>query len=154
MENKKWFGEVSNINPKFEDIEIIFISKIRIDPFIKNPFLLFINNIDNEIYYSINSYEFSFLESYNDWEILKPSNIYNFDDKFKPIIKSKNLCIFNEYQPGEYEFKHLLLIGTSTYFKLNYTKTMDGDLDEFSENEINMLKKWNRESILRKVLNN
>jgi hypothetical protein len=130
MENKKWFGEVSNINPKFEDIEIIFISKIRIDPFIKNPFLLFINNIDNEIYYSINSYEFSFLESYNDWEI------------------------FNEYQPGEYEFKHLLAIGTSTYFKLNYKKTMDGDLDEFSENEINMLKKWNRESILRKVLNN
>ena len=128
MKNEILIGDIQ-VNKVFVDIEIILLSVIDLDYSTRHPLIMFINNLDNELYFSINSYNFSFFEHYTDW-----------DDSF------------NSFYPGINEVKYLSKIGIFKYYKLDYTKTMAGDLDEFSENELEILKSWNRESNLRKLL--
>jgi hypothetical protein len=129
MKNEILIGDIQ-VNKVFVDIEIILLSVVYLKGYNnKHPLLIFINNEDDEIYFSINSYEFSFAEHYTDW-----------------------VDSFNSVYPGINEVKYLSKIGIFKYYKLDYIKTMAGDLDEFSENELEILKSWNRESNLRKLL--
>lgn len=58
---------------------------------------------------------------------------------------------FSSFSPGKLEFE--ILEGLDpTYYLFDYDKTMQGDLDEFSDYELDLIKNWNREITLRKLL--
>lgn len=52
---------------------------------------------------------------------------------------------FCEFCPGKKELD-------PTYYLFDYDETMKGNLDEFSDYELDLIKKWNREITLRKLL--
>lgn len=58
---------------------------------------------------------------------------------------------FCEFCPGKKEFEILKELDP-TYYLFDYDETMKGDLDEFSDYELDLIKKWNREITLRKLL--
>lgn len=58
---------------------------------------------------------------------------------------------FSELCPGELEFLILEELDP-TYYLFDYDKTMQGDLDEFSDYELDLIKNWNRELTLNKLL--
>ena len=64
----------------------------------------------------------------------------------------KNGNIFNSFLPTENEFNHLKEMNTS-YYKLDYQKTINQeDLVDFSDYELELLKEWNRELNINKLL--
>ena len=58
---------------------------------------------------------------------------------------------FCEFCPGKKEFEILKELDP-TYYLFDYDETMKDDLDEFSDYELDLIKKWNREITLRKLL--
>ena len=58
---------------------------------------------------------------------------------------------FCEFYPGKKEFEILKELDP-TYYLFDYDETMKGDLDEFSDYELDLIKNWNREITLRKLL--
>ena len=70
----------------------------------------------------------------------------NFDD-----FTLDNQITFNSFFPGKMEFDYLKGMNP-TFYKLDYQETLKGDLDEFSEYELDLLKEWNRELSIIKLL--
>lgn len=117
-------SNISNINPLYSNSKILHItsyrnfddSKFEIYP---SFWLIF----DNKIYYGICNYAFELLEGYDDW-----------DD-------------FKLYNPKEKEF-NLLMSHNPIFYLLNYKEHIieasENELDYFSEYELEILKKENR----------
>ena len=129
----RYIGDIVEINPLWEDINLLFItttnSKFSLD-IKKRPLSLFI--YENDIYFCLCEYEFNFLESFEDFRID--------DDQY-----------FNSFDPDKSEFEYLKKL-LPTYYKLNYNETLKGNLDDFTESELELIKEWNRELNLYKLL--
>lgn len=133
MENSKYKGHLANISPEWEDVNLFLITESTSD-FRKNakssPLFLFI--YENDIYIGICDYKFHFLENFDDFTL-------------------DNQITFNSFFPGKMEFDYLKGMNP-TFYKLDYQETLKGDLDEFSEYELDLLKEWNRELSIIKLL--
>jgi len=133
MENSKYKGHLIEISPEWEEVNLFLITESTSD-FRKNvkssPLFLFI--YENDIYIGICDYEFHFLENFEDFTL-------------------DNQIIFNSFFPGKMEFDYLKGMNP-TFYKLDYQETLKGDLDEFSEYELDLLKEWNRELSVIKLL--
>ena len=132
--SKKYQGNKVEINPLWENVKLLFLttttSNFALDIKAK-PIFLFV--YENSLYFGICDYEFHFLECYEDF-----------------IMKNGN--IFNSFLPTENEFNHLKEMNTS-YYKLDYQKTINQeDLVDFSDYELELLKEWNRELNINKLL--
>ncbi len=125
-------GTRANINPRVDNSGIILICKtlelitlFKVDA----PSPVFVIIHKEKMYFGIcNNFKFTL-----------------FDDFTHLHLK------FNEMQPSIFEFR-LLNDLEPDYYLLDYNETMKGDLDEFSDNELSILKKWNREINLKKLL--
>ena len=129
MELDRYIGEIIDINPKFNEIEIKWITTECL-PDSYQPSIWFIYK--NKMYYSISNRQLGFLEDLSD-------------------IKLKNGEIFNAFIPGEPEWYYLNLYGL-THFELDYQKAIiEGDLDEWCEYELDFIKVWLRDSKLNEL---
>ena len=131
--SKKYQGNIVKINPLWEDVKLLFITtttsnfSLDIKP---KPLFLFI--YENSLHFGICDYGFGFLESYEDFIM-------------------KNEQVFNSFFPNSEEFIYLKDMNP-TYYKLDYQKTINQDLGEFSNYELDLLKKWNRELSIKRLL--
>lgn len=132
--SKKYQGNIVEINPLWENVKLLFIttttSNFSLDVKPK-PLFLFI--YENNLYFGICDYEFQFLQSYEDFTM-------------------ENEQTFNSFFPNSEEFIYLKDMNP-TYYKLDYQKTINQeDLGDFSEYELDLLKEWNRELSINKLL--
>lgn len=132
--SKKYQGNIVEINPLWENVKLLFIttttSNFSLDVKPK-PLFLFI--YENNLYFGICDYEFQFLQSYEDFTM-------------------ENEQTFNSFFPNSEEFIYLKDMNP-TYYKLDYQKTINKeDLGDFSDYELDLLKKWNRELSINKLL--
>lgn len=132
--SKKYQGNIVEIDPLWEDVKLLFIttttSNFSLDVKPK-PLFLFI--YENNLYFGICDYEFQFLQNYEDFIL-------------------QNEQVFNSFFPKSEEFIYLKDMNP-TYYKLDYQKTINQeDLGDFSDHELNLLKKWNRELSINKLL--
>lgn len=131
--SKKYQGNIVEINPIWEDVRLLFITT-TISNFSLNvkeqPLFLFI--YENSLHFGICDYGFGFLENYEDFTM-------------------ENKETFNSFFPKSEEFNFLKGLNP-TYYKLDYQKTINQDLGEFSDYELDLLKKWNREISINKLL--
>ena len=132
--SKKYQGNIVEIDPLWEDVKLLFIttttSNFSLD--IKTiPLFLFI--YENSLHFGICDYEFQFLQNYEDFTM-------------------ENEQVFNSFFPNSEEFIYLKDMNP-TYYKLDYHKTVNqDDLGDFSDHELDLLKKWNRELSINKLL--
>jgi hypothetical protein len=132
--SKKYQGNIVEINPLWENVKLLFIttttSNFSLDVKSK-PLFLFI--YENSLYFGICDYEFQFLQSYEDFTM-------------------ENEQVFNSFFPNSEEFIYLKDMNP-TYYKLDYQKTINKeDLGDFSDYELDLLKEWNRELSINKLL--
>jgi hypothetical protein len=132
--SKKYQGSIVEIDPLWEDVKLLFIttttSNFSLDVKPK-PLFLFI--YENNLYFGICDYEFQFLQSYEDFTM-------------------ENEQTFNSFFPNSEEFIYLKDMNP-TYYKLDYQKTINQeDLGDFSDYELDLLKEWNRELSINKLL--
>jgi hypothetical protein len=131
--SKKYQGNIVKIDPLWENIKLLFITtttsnfSLDIKP---KPLFLFI--YENSLHFGICDYGFGFLESYEDFIM-------------------KNEQVFNSFFPKSEEFNFLKGLAP-IYYKLDYQKTISQDLGEFSDYELGLLKEWNRELSINKLL--
>jgi hypothetical protein len=131
--SKKYQGNIVKINPLWENVKLLFITttsnfSLNIKP---KPLFLFI--YENSLHFGICDYEFQFLQSYEDFIM-------------------ENEQVFNSFFPNSEEFIYLKVMNP-TYYKLDYHKTVNqDDLGDFSDHELDLLKKWNRELSINKLL--
>ena len=131
--SKKYQGNIVQINPLWEDVKLLFITtttnfSLNIKP---KPLFLFI--YENSLHFGICDYDFEFLQSYEDFTM-------------------ENEQVFNSFFPKSEEFNFLKGLNP-TYYKLDYQKTISQeDLGDFSNHELDLLKKWNRELSISKLL--
>jgi hypothetical protein len=121
---------MGRINSYFKEIDIKpLVSDIRailITKEDKSPSMWLIYK--SEIYYAVFKYEFTFFEDYDDWED------------------------FNQFYPREKEIRMLLRSGV-VYYKVNITDILRSDnLDEYSENELGLIKRFNRDLTINRIL--
>lgn len=135
--SKKYQGNIVQINPLWEDVKLLFITTTThgiIPPKSLNtktkPLFLFV--YENSLHFGICDYGFGFLENYEDFTM-------------------ENKETFNSFFPKSEEFNFLKQLNP-TYYKLDYQKTINQDLGEFSDYELDLLKKWNRELNINKLL--
>jgi hypothetical protein len=125
----RYIGEVVNIKPKFDDVDILWIKREDWSSGNKsmcNPAFWF--EYKGFIYLGIcKSYHFHFLEDFSDWKG------------------------FNEYQPGNLEFDHLMSL-KPTFYKLDYIKSMSGDMDNWCKFELDFIAKWWRDKQIVDIL--
>ncbi len=132
--SKKYQGNIVEIDPLWEDVKLLFITTTT-SGFILNikPKPLFLFIYDNSLYFGICDYEFQFLQNYEDFIL-------------------QNEQTFNSFFPKSEEFIYLKDMNP-TYYKLDYQKTINQeDLGDFSNHELDLLKKWNRELSISKLL--
>ena len=72
-------------------------------------------------------------------------------DEVDMIYVTRTNRTAQKFCPGKKEFEILKELDP-TYYLFDYDETMKGDLDEFSDYELDLIKKWNREITLRKLL--
>ena len=131
--SKKYQGNIVQINPLWEDVKLLFITtttsnfSLNIKPKPLFPFIY-----ENSLHFGICDYDFEFLQSYEDFTM-------------------ENEQVFNSFFPKSEEFNFLKGLNP-TYYKLDYQKTINQDLGEFSDYELDLLKKWNRELNINKLL--
>jgi len=131
--SKKYQGNIVEIDPIYEDIKLLFITtttsnfSLDIKP---KPLFLFV--YENSLHFGICDYEFYFLRNYEDFIM-------------------ENGEIFNQFFAKLEEFNFLKGL-EPTYYILDYQKTINQDLGEFSDYELDLLKEWNRELTIKKLL--
>jgi hypothetical protein len=131
--SKKYQGNIVEINPLWENVKLLFITtttsnfSLDIKP---KPLFLFI--YEDSLHFGICDYEFQFLQSYEDFTM-------------------GNEQVFNSFFPNSEEFIYLKDMNP-TYYKLDYQKTINQDLGDFSDYELDLIKKWNRELSINKLL--
>lgn len=131
--SEKYKGTIVNIDPLWEDVKVLFVSTTTADfrlDIRPKPQFLFI--YDNSLHFGICDYVFEFLQNYED-------------------IIMDNQEVFNSFFPKKSEFEHLKKLNT-VYYKLNYNETINQDLGDFSDYELELLKEWNRELVINKLL--
>jgi hypothetical protein len=130
---KKYQGDIVEIFPLWENVKLLFITTTAsnfVSNYIKpKPLFLFI--YENSLHFGICDYEFQFLQGYEDFIM-------------------DNQQVFNSSFPNSEEFIYLKGMNP-TYYKLDYQKTINQDLGEFSDYELDLLKKWNRELSINKL---
>ncbi len=132
--SEKYKGNIVKIYPLWENIKLLTIttttSSFSLD-IKRKPLFLFI--YENNLHFGICDYEFGFFGSYEDFTM-------------------KNEQVFNSFFPNSEEFLYLKNMNP-TYYKLDYQKTINQeDLGDFSDSELDLLKKWNRELNINKLL--
>ena len=131
--SKKYQGNIVKIDPLWENVKLLFIttttSNFSLDVKPK-PLFLFI--YEDSLHFGICDYVFGFLENYEDFTM-------------------ENQQVFNSFFPKSEEFNFLKALAP-TYYKLDYQKTINQDLGEFSDYELDLLKEWNRELSIKKLL--
>ncbi len=131
--SKKYQGNIIGINPLWENVKLLFITTTTSNfSFNIKPKPLFIFVYENSLHFGICDYEFHFLENYEDFTM-------------------DNQQIFNSFFPKYEEFNYLKGMNP-TYYKLDYLKTINQDLVDFSYYELDLLKEWNRELNINKLL--
>ncbi len=125
-------GDIVDISPVFNDVEIIWVTVEREITGISstNPSMWFMYN--DWIYLMVCDYNFKILEQYEDWS--------NFDGSD-----------FDRYDPGEKEFKFLLGLNP-TYFKASPEEIYKSDLGQYCQFELDFLFKWSRDRKIRDIL--
>jgi hypothetical protein len=125
----RYIGEEVNINPNFDNSEIILIKREDYEihnKHISNPAIWI--EFEGWLYFGIcKSYYFDFLEDFSDW------------DKF------------DGYNPGYLEFLQLMRL-KPTFYKVDYKGIMESDLDDWCKFELDFLKKWWREKQINSLL--
>lgn len=122
-------GDIVDISPVFDDVEIIWISVERLSHR-TNPSMWF--KYGDWIYLMVCDYSFDFLEQYEDW-----CN----DDGSE----------FDRYDPGVREFNRLSSLNP-TYFKSSPEEIYKSDLDEYCKYELDFLTEWSRDKKIRDIL--
>ncbi len=145
----RYIGEIVEIHPTWEKSKLIWVTNEQWSEDGKShhhPAFWF--EFEGWLYYGIVDYEFGFLEQYEDWVIN--------EDEYE----------FNSYSPKKIEFDLLVnfysplnLVNDpnksydTKYYKLDYEKAMQGDLDHWCQWEIEFTKEWNRDMKLKELLN-
>jgi hypothetical protein len=115
----RYVGEISNIKPKFDDVNIIWIKRedwTSGNKHMCNPAFWF--ECQGWIYFGIcKSYHFDFLEDFSDWDH------------------------FDEYDPKNLEFDHLMSL-KPTFYKVDYQSIINGDLGDWCKFETDFLTEW------------
>lgn len=131
--SKKYRGKVVKINPIWDNIKLLFISctisNFKYD-LKARPLFLFI--YENDLYFGICDYEFEFLENYEDFELENGESL-------------------NMFFPKLEEFNFLKRMNP-TYYRMDYHATINQDLGDFSDYELDLLKNYNRELTINKLL--
>jgi hypothetical protein len=126
----RYIGDIVDINPEFDRVQIFWIKREEWssgNKHMANPAIWI--EFENSIYFGVcKSYHFNFLEDFSDWE--------NFD----------------EYNPGHFEFSHLMKI-KPTFYKLDYLGVMKSDLGDWCDFELDFIKKWWRDKKISELLN-
>jgi hypothetical protein len=125
----RYIGEIVDIKPKFDNVNIIWIKREDWTSGNKNmcnPAFWFVHK--GWIHFGIcKNYHFQFLEDFSDWEG------------------------FNEYDPKSLEFDHLISL-KPTFYKLDYKKSMSGDMDQWCKFELDFITEWWRNKPIEDVL--
>jgi hypothetical protein len=125
----RYIGEEVDINPLFDDVNIIWIKRedwTSGNKLMSNPAMWI--EFKGHIYFCIcKLYHFQFLEEFSDWD--------NFD----------------EHNPGYLEFLHIMKLKPS-FYKLDYGGVMASDLDDWCKFELDFIKNWWREKQINNVL--
>ncbi len=151
----RYIGEIENINPTYNEIELIYITieqwqetKDVIAPNPRNrsyhhqPSFWFIYK--GWMYLGVCDQEMGFLVSYDD--IIFDDVGEQLDNRFA------HGKMFNQYEPGEDEFNWLLKDGVA-YHKFDYDKAMvDDNLGHYSQYEMDFIIIWNRDRKINKLI--
>ena len=82
-----------------------------------------------------------------DWRLNEWIYVFNEPNVWSPLL------YFRKPKHASQEEFEILKELDPTYYLFDYNETMKGDLDEFFYYELDLIKKWNREITLRKLLN-
>ena len=125
----RYIGEIVDIEPNFDDVNIIWIKReswTSGNKHMCNPAFWF--EYKGWIYFGIcEKYHFNFLEDFQDW------------------------INFSEYEPGYFEFDHLMSL-RPTFYKVNYQIIINSDLDNWCKFETYFLTEWWRNKQIEDVL--
>jgi hypothetical protein len=154
----RYIGNIADINPKFDEVKLIWITNERVDWLadsfsnLKFPLKTSTNcpsfwfEYKSEIYYGIVEYELGFLEQYEDWEICDGIYFNEYDPKEEEFNQLTNFKIPLNFKEGVGEKRK------TRYYKLDYVKAMQGDLGQWCKFELNFTKKWFRDRQIDSIL--